>query len=105
VTAGELIAKAAACKTCGKEHTYHWIGERQASWASPEDGHNYDPVLNEGGVALLRYLLTGHYENPWTPKDPPKRGTAAPGDRLAVSGVCSAGGSAGKVTLAEHRGR
>jgi hypothetical protein len=88
VTAGELIAKAAACKKCGKEHQYHWIGERRASWMSLEDGHNYDPVLDTGGVAMLRYLATGQYENPWTPKDPPKGGTAASGDCLAVSRVC-----------------
>jgi hypothetical protein len=74
VTAEELIVKAAACKKCGKEHQYLWIGEHRASWASPEDGHNYDPVVDSGIVAMLRYLATGHYENPWTPKDRPWRG-------------------------------
>jgi hypothetical protein len=74
MTAEELITKAAACKKCGKEHQYLRIGERQASWASPEDGHNYDSVLDVGDVAMLRYLATGHYENPWQMKDPPRRG-------------------------------
>ncbi len=74
MTAEELIAKAAACRTCGKEHQYLRVSENRASWASLEDGHNYDPVLDAGHVAMLRYLATGHYENPWTPKDRPWRG-------------------------------
>jgi hypothetical protein len=74
MTAEELIARAAACKKCGKEHQYLRVSENRSSWASLEDGHNYEPVLDVGDVARLRYLATGHYENPWTPKDPPRRG-------------------------------
>lgn len=70
MTAEELIAKAAACKKCGREHEYRRISGNQASWASPEDGHYYDPVLDSNVVARLRFLVTGRYENPWTPKDP-----------------------------------
>ena len=64
MTAEELIAKAAACHACGREHEYHWVSADRASWRAP-DGHQYRPALSTGVVALLRYLAGGTFKDPW----------------------------------------
>jgi hypothetical protein len=63
MTAEELIAKAAACRTCGNEHVYRWVTPDRASWAAG-DGHPYRPAMSTGTLALLRYLATGTYTDP-----------------------------------------
>ncbi|HZR50095.1 MAG TPA: hypothetical protein VFB06_11305 [Streptosporangiaceae bacterium] len=65
MTADELLRRAAACQACGKEHRYRAISSNQATWASPEDGHAYRPVLDADTVAKLRCLATGEYVSPW----------------------------------------
>jgi len=69
VTVDELLRRAAACRGCGKEHTYRWTGPDQASWAAP-DCREYRPVLDIGTVAKLRCLATGVYRDPWLPAGP-----------------------------------
>jgi hypothetical protein len=57
MTAGELIALAAACETCGKEHKPIDQGKFFApNWASPDDGHGYRPRIQTHIVAQLRML-------------------------------------------------
>jgi len=62
MTAEELIARAAACRTCGREHQYRRVADG-ASWAA-DDGHPYRPVISTGTVVMLRYLATGVYTDP-----------------------------------------
>ncbi len=63
MTAQQLIAAAAACAQCGKEHTRRKTGAHNYSWADPKDGHDYRPkigdMLNGSGsdiVGALRAL-------------------------------------------------
>jgi hypothetical protein len=46
MTARQLIAAAAACTVCGKEHKPRHVGTRQVSW-SGQDGHAYRMRLHE----------------------------------------------------------
>jgi hypothetical protein len=55
VTAEELIARAAACQSCGKEHKPITQGNF-TSWASPDDGHPYRSRIQTHIVADLRML-------------------------------------------------
>lgn len=64
MTAEELIERAAACQACGKVHAYRGTGPNQGSWAA-DDGHEYRPFLEMSTVALLKYLATGTYTDPW----------------------------------------
>jgi hypothetical protein len=70
MTAEELIAKAAACITCGNEHQHRWVTPDQVSWAA-DDGHPYRPAMSTSVVAQLRYLVTGTYTSPF--QKPPRR--------------------------------
>lgn len=71
MTAEELIERAAACRSCGKVHAHRWIAPGLASWAA-DDGHAYQPFTSAGNLALLRYLATGVYADPFQgPAKPP----------------------------------
>jgi hypothetical protein len=45
MTAQQLIAAAAACVTCGKEHEYRKLDEFRSTWAAA-DGHSYSPRMH-----------------------------------------------------------
>lgn len=64
LTARELIAKAAACQSCGKPHAYRWAGEDAASWAA-DDGHRYRPAVDITALDQLRALATGSHLSSW----------------------------------------
>jgi hypothetical protein len=59
MTAKQLIAAAAACTECGKEHTYRQTGPFQGTWAAP-DGHVYKSriyeMTNREGTAVVKAL-------------------------------------------------
>ncbi len=75
MTVPELLRKAAACKTCDRPHDYLPARVVDVSlpegnsygrtWASPEDGHHYQPPLDPNVIAMLRFLATGKYDSPW----------------------------------------
>ena len=59
MTAGQLIARAAECLTCGKEHEPHKDKSRPGlapQWSDPEDGHPYRSRLPVSIVSQLRQL-------------------------------------------------
>jgi hypothetical protein len=69
VTVPELLRKAAACKTCGRPHDYLPRSDGHGrTWASPEDGHGYGPLLDPNRIAEIRRIATGKYESPWVRK-------------------------------------
>lgn len=57
MTAEELIARAAQCETCGKEHKPITQPKPKApSWASPDDGHPYRARMPRHIVERMRNL-------------------------------------------------
>jgi hypothetical protein len=57
MSAVELIAIAAQCETCGKEHKPRKQRDGFApTWASPDDGHPYQSRIQRGVVDKLRTL-------------------------------------------------
>jgi hypothetical protein len=56
MSAAQLIARAAACLLCGREHEPRIVGHLRWTYASPDDGHPYLPVMDAEVVAKLRGL-------------------------------------------------
>jgi hypothetical protein len=59
MTAAQLIARAAECQTCGKEHKPHKDPSRPnlaSQWSDLEDGHPYRSRLPVSTVEQLRQL-------------------------------------------------
>ena len=81
MTADELLKRAAACETCGKEHKYRRVAPNRGSWAA-DDGHTYNSPFNVNDIARLRALMTGRYENPWAL--PPETGPFRCPDRCVI---------------------
>lgn len=86
MTVRELLERAAACEKCGQEHKYRRTGPSSASWAA-DDGHPYRPVLDVDVVAKLRYLATGHWQDPWA--FPPERSPAQKAAKAIAKAICS----------------
>jgi hypothetical protein len=55
-TVKQLLARAAECETCGKEHKPRQVARGYApSWADP-DGHPYRPRIPRGTLSKLHDL-------------------------------------------------
>lgn len=62
VTADEAIRSSARCRECNKPHDFIRASATQGSWASPDDGHSYQPYVQPETLALMHYLVTGERE-------------------------------------------
>jgi hypothetical protein len=59
VTAGQLLARAAECQRCGREHK-PWTDRRRPgyapTWEDRKDGHAYYPRLPGSALRTLREI-------------------------------------------------